>query len=211
RNPLTGIATSVEVLGSKLQDDPEKIKYIRVILEEINRLNETIRSLLNFARPTKPRINSFALTELSQRVVNLLSDEAQKKGISLEVQDELKSKVCSADVNQLTQVLLNLVLNSIQACNRGDSVTMVLRNEQNVDAGEAGFARIDVIDSGIGVPSEIRDVLFEPFVTTKTHGTGLGLAISQQIVEEHHGQISCEFLKKGTRFSVRLPIGPRHT
>lgn len=207
RNPLTGIATSVEVLGSKIQDEPEKAKYIRVILEEINRLNEIIRNLLNFARPTKPQINSFGLAELSQRVVNLLSDEARKKGIQLDIQDQLKHARCNADANQLTQVVLNIVLNSIQACKMGDSVSITLKNEDSPDAGTGAFARIDVEDTGVGVPPEVRDSLFEPFVTTKTHGTGLGLAISQQIIEEHHGQISCEFLKQGTRFSIKLPIG----
>ena len=72
-----------------------------------------------------------------------------------------------------------------------------------------GFARIDVIDNGAGVPEEVRSSLFDPFVTTKSHGTGLGLAISQQIIEEHRGEIGCEFLERGTRFTIRLPIGNR--
>jgi two-component system NtrC family sensor kinase len=115
--------------------------------------------------------------------------------------------VCSADVNQITQVLLNIVLNSIQACERGDHVKIVLKNEKDKQSKGDAFARIDVMDDGVGVPPEVRGNLFEPFVTTKTHGTGLGLAISQQIVEEHRGKISCEFLDKGTCFTIRLPIG----
>jgi nitrogen-specific signal transduction histidine kinase/DNA-binding response OmpR family regulator len=206
RNPLTGIATTAEVLGSKVQGEPDKSKYVHVILEETNRLNEIIRNLLNFARPPKPQIRSFALTELSQRVTGLLADEARKTGIALAVENRLKYDTCSADLNQLTQVLLNIVLNSIQACRRGDSVKIVLENEEANESATGAFARIDVIDNGEGVPPEVRSNLFEPFVTTKTHGTGLGLAISHQIIEEHDGRISCEFLKQGTRFSIRLPI-----
>jgi signal transduction histidine kinase len=104
-------------------------------------------------------------------------------------------------------VLLNLVINSIQACKRGDSVKIRLSQESAQASGSQGFARIDVIDSGIGVPREVRGSMFDPFVTTKTHGTGLGLAISQQIIEEHRGQIECDFLEKGTHFTVRLPVG----
>jgi nitrogen-specific signal transduction histidine kinase/DNA-binding NarL/FixJ family response regulator len=206
RNPLTGIATSVELLGDKVAGDEDKEKYIRVIMDEINRLNEIIRNLLNFARPAKPQLSTFGLAELSRRVARLLGDEARKKGVELGVEDYLKHENCNADVNQMTQVLLNVVLNSIQACGRGDAVKIVLKNEESADGESQAFARIDVIDSGTGVPPQIRSNLFEPFVTTKSQGTGLGLAISHQIMEEHHGQITCEFLKKGTCFTIRLPI-----
>ncbi len=204
RNPLTGIATSAEVRGGKIKSDPDKFKYVRAILDEIHRLDEIIRNLLNFARPAKPQIKKCSLAALSKRVTGLLSDEARKKGISLEVYDGLKYDVCNADENQLTQVLLNVVLNSIQACEKGDSVKIELVGGD--PALRSSFARIDVVDDGPGVPREIRSSLFEPFVTTKTNGTGLGLAISQQIIEEHRGEIGCEFLDKGTRFTIRLPI-----
>ena len=74
-------------------------------------------------------------------------------------------------------------------------------------AGSVETVRIDVIDSGPGVPKEVRNSLFEPFVTTKTQGTGLGLAISQQIIEDHNGTIRCETVSGGTQFSIRLPRG----
>ena len=116
-----------------------------------------------------------------------------------------------ADSNQLAQVLLNLVLNAIDACDRGNTVEVVLSSELDVEERVQGSVRIDVFDDGPGVSPQIRDHLFEPFVTTKTHGTGLGLAISQQIIEEHHGDIRCEFLEKGTRFTIRLPRGVGQT
>jgi nitrogen-specific signal transduction histidine kinase len=71
--------------------------------------------------------------------------------------------------------------------------------------GAGSVARIDVIDDGSGIPKEIRESLFDPFVTTKTRGTGLGLAISQHIIEEHEGSIRCEFLDRGTKFSIEVP------
>jgi signal transduction histidine kinase/DNA-binding response OmpR family regulator len=207
RNPLTGIATSVEVLGTKVQGDEDKSRYITVILDEIRRLDEIIRNLLTFARPPKPQMNDMALSEIPNRVITLLSEQARKKGVELGIVDELEDDRCHADADLLTQVLLNLTVNSIQACRRGDAVKIQLSNESVTSSSGQGCARIDVIDSGVGVPHEVRSSLFDPFVTTKTHGTGLGLAISQQIIEEHRGEIVCEFLEKGTRFTVRLPVG----
>jgi len=203
RNPLTGIATSAEVLGGKIRGDEDKTQYVRAILDEIHRLDEIIRNLLNYARPPRPQIGTCLLADLSDRVIQLLSDEASKKGIQIEVQDNLLHRSCRADGNQLTQVLLNIVLNGIQACKKNDQIEIILSNEE---ADRRGYARIDVIDSGPGINPEIRNRLFEPFVTTKTTGTGLGLAISQQIIEEHQGKISCRSLDKGTQFSIRLPV-----
>jgi nitrogen-specific signal transduction histidine kinase len=112
---------------------------------------------------------------------------------------------CEADAAQITQVLLNVVKNAVQASNGGDEVVLDIAREKPNDPTYARVVRIDVFDSGMGVPREVRESLFDPFVTTKTKGTGLGLAISQHIMEEHNGSIKCEFLEQGTRFSIRLP------
>ncbi len=204
RNPLTGIATSAEILGKRVGE--ENTKYVRAILDETNRLDGIIRDLLNFARPAKPQMGPCALGDVSGRVINLVSDQAAKKGVDINVQDELDNDMCTADANQLTQVLLNLVLNAVDVCSDGDCVEISLSREAAAGDQSHGYARIDVSDTGPGVPDTIRGTLFDPFVTTKTHGTGLGLAISQQIVEEHRGEIRCEFLKNGTRFTIRLPL-----
>ncbi|NIM19806.1 MAG: hypothetical protein GTO51_06125 [Candidatus Latescibacteria bacterium] len=205
RNPLTGIATSVEVLGSKLKGEQEKVKYILAVLDEINRLDAIIRNLLNFARPAKPRIAPCSLPEIANRVIGLLADQAETKGVELLLKENLADETCSADADQITQVLINIVLNAIQACREGDRVEVVLRDEAAPGEGRERFARVDVIDTGPGVPESIRNSLFEPFVTTKSKGTGLGLAISQQIIEDHGGKIVCDFTPRNTIFSVILP------
>jgi signal transduction histidine kinase len=207
RNPLTGIATSAEVLGTRLGGSEDKLKYVAAILDETRRLDGIVRNLLSFARPAKPRFGACAPGEVCARVVGLLADQAAKKGIDVRVRDDLGGLLLHADADQLTQVLINLVLNAIEACERGNSIEISLRAERD-DAGAAkDVARIDVCDDGPGVPPEVADRLFEPFVTTKTQGTGLGLAISQQIVEEHGGSIRCERGASGTTFIIRLPIG----
>lgn len=205
RNPLTGIATSAEVLAEKLGHEEEKVKYIRAIMDETNRLNGIIRNLLDFARPPKPRIAPCSLPEVVERVFSLLSEEAARKGVELETDDSPEVLYCEADPGQLTQVILNIVLNAIQACEEGNTVKLDIKRDKSTDPSYARVVRIDVIDSGPGVPKEVRGSLFDPFVSTKSRGTGLGLAISQHIVEEHQGTLTCEFLKKGTCFSIQLP------
>ncbi len=205
RNPLTGIATSAEVLRDRLGRDDENVKYIKAILDEINRLEGIIRNLLEFARPPRPQIAPCSLPDIVGRVFSLLSEEAAKKGVELDMDRKPETVYCEGDAAQLTQVLLNIVLNAVQACDRGDRVVLAVKREESPDPSYAKVVRIDVLDSGPGVPQQIRESLFDPFVTTKTRGTGLGLAISQHIVEEHKGSIECEFLSRGTRFSIRLP------
>ncbi|HET6348010.1 MAG TPA: ATP-binding protein, partial [Candidatus Krumholzibacteria bacterium] len=109
---------------------------------------------------------------------------------------------CLADAAQLSQVLLNLALNAVQACGAGDTVAIAAHGEH---AGAREWVTITVEDTGPGVPPEIRDTLFDPFVTTRSQGTGLGLAISRQIVEDHHGSLTCDFLERGTRFTIKVP------
>jgi signal transduction histidine kinase len=137
-------------------------------------------------------------------VRGLLGEQAAAKGVRLSVPDIDNDVTCSADAGQITQVLLNVVLNAIQACESGDEVS-VSCNLAGSPLNGPRTAHIEVVDTGAGVPSAVRDNLFDPFVTTKTRGTGLGLAISQHIIEEHDGTIRCEFLERGTRFSIELP------
>lgn len=200
RNPLAGIATTAELLGAKLSGDEDKLRYIRAMLDEIQRLDGIVKNLLAFARPPKPQLAPCRVADVVARVVALAADAATARGVVVDTGDE-SEVVCRADASQLTQVLLNLVLNAVHACAGGDRVTIDARCEE-------AWATIEVADTGCGVAEDVRATLFEPFVTTKTQGTGLGLAISRQIVDDHHGTIVCEFLEKGTRFTVRLPGSP---
>jgi nitrogen-specific signal transduction histidine kinase/DNA-binding NarL/FixJ family response regulator len=206
-NPLTGIMTTAQLLARHVAHDQKMLGDVRIILDEAARLRDILANLKHFARSAKPEIRRCVVADVLGRVVSLSSDQAEKKGIEIRIRDDLGARVCMADPNQLEQVLLNLVLNAMDACDRGNSVEIVLSDEPDPDDTNGGFARIEVIDDGPGVPPEIRDALFEPFVTTKVHGTGLGLSISRQIMKEHHGDIRCDFLERGTRFTIRLPLG----
>lgn len=197
RNPLAGIATTAEVLGEKLAGDEDKVRYIHAMLAEIQRLDGIVKNLLAFARPPKPQVARCAVADVVARVVTLSSDAAAARGVDVTIAVD-SDAVCFADASQLTQVLLNLALNAVQACARDDRITVTARRDD-------AWVAIEVADTGTGVPEDVRATLFDPFVTTKTQGTGLGLAICRQIVDDHRGTIACEFLDKGTRFIVRLP------
>jgi signal transduction histidine kinase len=142
---------------------------------------------------------------VTERVQGLLSAQAAGRGVKLRFDAE-PDITCHGDGGQLTQVLLNIVLNAVQACRKGDEVRVECMTDAGGAASAASVARIEVTDTGPGIPAEIRDSLFEPFVTTKTRGTGLGLAICQQIIEEHEGTLRVDFLERGTRFSLELPL-----
>jgi signal transduction histidine kinase len=202
RNPLAGIATTAEVLGGKLGADDERSRYTRVILDEVTRLDGIVRNLLAFAKPPKPAIAPCAVDDLFARIAGLVSDQAAARGVEVRTETASSGLACLADAAQLTQVLLNLALNAVQECGPGDRVLVRARVEGE---GARDWMLIDVEDTGPGVPAQVRDTLFDPFVTTRAQGTGLGLAISRQIVEDHHGSISCAFLERGTRFTVRIP------
>jgi signal transduction histidine kinase len=197
RNPLAGIATTAELLGAKLAGDEDKVRYIRAMLDEIQRLDGIVKHLLAFARPPQPQVAPCRVADVVARVSALAADAASARGVVIDA-GPTDDVVCLADASQLTQVLLNLVLNAVQACAQDDRVTIRARREDP-------WATIEVSDTGPGVAEDVRATLFDPFVTTKTQGTGLGLAISRQIVDDHRGTIVCEFLEKGTRFIVRLP------
>jgi nitrogen-specific signal transduction histidine kinase len=202
RNPLAGIATTAEVLAGKLGPGDDRTRYTRVILDEVTRLDGIVRNLLAFAKPPRPTIAPCAVEDLLERIRGLVGEQAQARGVELCASSDDPSMTCLADASQLTQVLLNLALNAVQVCGSGERVSVVARAE---NAGARDWITIDVEDNGPGVPREVRATLFDPFVTTRAQGTGLGLAISRQIVEDHHGSLTCTFLERGTRFTVRIP------
>lgn len=201
RNPLTGIATTAQVLRERLEGDAERIRYIDVILEEIRRLDDIIRSLLHFARPVSPRPAEVSMCDVIEDALVLVADTAGDAGVSLRFASEIDRDRCLLDRDQIKQVVLNLVMNGVQACAEGGEVRVVLRA-----APDPAFIRLDFEDNGCGIPAGAADRLYNPFFTTRSGGTGLGLSISRSIIESHGGRISHESVEgEGTTFHVDLP------
>ncbi len=201
RNPLTGIATTAQVLKELLEGEEGKLRYISVILEEIRRLDRIIRNLLDFARPSTPRPDEVSIEKLAEEVLELLSKEASLSGVELKLVSELDDDTCMVDRDQIKQVMLNITKNGIEACDRGGKVTLYLR-----PSADRSRIRIDFEDNGCGISEEAGDRLYNPFFTTRSEGNGLGLSISRKILEAHGGKIAHDSDRDaGTCFHVEIP------
>jgi PAS domain S-box-containing protein len=201
RNPLTGIATTAQVLKEQLAGEPEKTRYLTVILDEIKRLDDIIRNLLNFARPARPAPREVTLNALVTETLDLLRDKAAESEVSIKFENRVADDACFIDGDQIKQVVLNIALNGIQASRAGGEMRICTANST-----DPAFVRIEFIDSGKGIPDEIAEKLYNPFFTTKTEGTGLGLAITRKIVDSHGGKIfHVNEEGRGARFVVEMP------
>lgn len=201
RNPLTGIATTAQLLEESLAGEDEKVKYLRVIMDEINRLDEIIKNLLTFARPQIPNPTQLYLGSLIENALALLEDKAGERNVAVSFMNDLRDDRCVLDGDQIKQLVLNIALNGIQACGEGGELKVRLK-----DSKEPGFVEAAFTDNGDGIPADLADKLYNPFFTTRSGGTGLGLSISRKIVEGHGGRMFFESEKgTGTSFTVTLP------
>ncbi len=204
RNPLTAMRSIVQMArqqggGSALDD-----RDIEVLGIEIERLNELVQTFLDFARPpmlSRGRVN---VSEIIQRTIQLTKQRAERQEIQIEFDPSTSEISIQADPQQLQQVLLNLVLNAIDAQPNGGRIA--IRTESTRSSQKNSFFTVLVCDDGPGIPLELMDRIFDPFFSTKDSGTGIGLAICRRIVEDHGGILTAENqLLGGAMFTVQLP------
>lgn len=201
RNPLTGIATTAQVLREKLKGEDETAKYISVILNEINRLDGIIKNLLDFARPAAPKLSEISVHGLIKDCVDLMRKNADKNGVIISIENLVDDDICLIDRDQIKQVVINLSKNAIQACENGGELKIKLK-----DSPEPGTLAIEFRDTGKGIEEQVSEKLYDPFFTTKKEGSGLGLSISRKIIEGHRGSISHSLNSDGgTTFFIGLP------
>ena len=202
RNPLGSIKGSIEILENSISQDHPKHEFIQIIKEETVRLNSIVSEFLQFARPPKPVVEPASLNDLIESTLVLF--EKQKAGAKIEIRKKLDAKLplIKMDSDQMRQVLLNVILNGMQAM--PDGGVMELKSGLG-DAQETMF--VEISDTGIGIDQENLDHVFDPFFTTKPQGTGLGLAISHQLVANHGGRISVRKNQdRGVTFRIELPL-----
>ncbi|HLQ45212.1 MAG TPA: ATP-binding protein, partial [Planctomycetaceae bacterium] len=200
KNPLSSIRTISTVMAEDLGPDSPYAEDLRLIISEIDRLAATTRQLLEFARPAPTANDSCVPRELLDHTLRILRHLAHQQGVRLETDFDDNSAVVRADPASLGEVFFNLLSNSIDAAGAGGLVSVSCRTDSHVVV-------VQIRDTGAGLPSEVQDHLFEPFVTTKLDGTGLGLYIVGRRIRELGAEIRCEsMLGQGTSFEVRLPI-----
>lgn len=200
RNPLAGIAGVIEIIGRDLPSTSPARAVVKEVRLEIAQINHIITDLLQTARPHPPEIRRSDLNTTVEHSVMLARQQALSKPIRIEFKKNETLQEVEHDSDQIHQVLLNLLLNSIQAIEGTGTITVEVGEDESL-------AMISVTDTGRGIPAEHLPNIFRPFYTTKGNGTGLGLSLAKRIVEEHDGSIEVESSSaRGTRFTVRLPI-----
>ncbi|HVP66985.1 MAG TPA: GAF domain-containing protein [Anaeromyxobacteraceae bacterium] len=198
RNPLAAIFNSLGSLQRMLRPEGDAKLLLEVIQEEADRLNRTVGDLLDFARPAEPDLRPESLERIVEDTLAVaLSRDAA--GIVVE-RDYSGLPAVPVDARHVRQAVLNLVMNAIQAMPRGGRLAVRSR----VDGA---FARIEIADTGPGIPAEKRPMIFQPFFTTKATGTGLGLAVVRRIAEGHGGTVEVvDAPSGGATFVLRFPL-----
>jgi signal transduction histidine kinase len=209
RNPLHIISGSIYALKERLRAaaDPKVREYLGHVEGEVARATLLTEKLLDLARPSEAPLEPVDANEAARRSLPLVATLAGKRGVALETDLADGLPAVRGDLGELQQVVVNLLLNAVQAVERpGGRVALRTRIEPPAGAAAPSSVVIEVADEGRGIEPQDLDRLFEPFFTRRAEGTGLGLYVSWGIVERHGGRITVASERgRGTTFSVRLP------
>ena len=200
RNPLAGIAGVIEIVGRDLPLSSPACAVVKDVRLEIAQINHILTNFLQTARPHLPEVCPTDLNITVEHAVVLACQQVLSTLIRIELQKDPNLPTVEHDRGQISQLLLNLLLNAVQAIDGAGAI----RVEISLLKGDAA---ITVVDTGRGIAPEHLPNIFRPFYTTKGNGTGLGLSLARQIAEEHHGRIEVTSeVGKGTKFLVVLPL-----
>ncbi|MFA6430885.1 MAG: ATP-binding protein [Candidatus Margulisiibacteriota bacterium] len=213
KNPLASIKGMTQVLPENIDEPGFLDKYSEIVCRQLDRINKIVEDLLVFGQPRKIEVEDTDLIKILDEVLRLIESQCAKSNIVVikEYQNVPKIK---ADSEKLTQAFLNVLLNAVQAMERGGVIKLGVRSE-DLPAGRQGLGdgiQIEITDTGTGIAKENISKLFDPFYTTKEKGTGMGLAVTYSIIKEHEGEITIlSETGKGSTFKICLPIRPKHS
>jgi signal transduction histidine kinase len=210
RNPLTSIKTFIQLAPERKDDSRFIGEFSRIVLEDVHRIERLIQEILDYARYMEPQLSDEDLNEIVSSCVYFVQMQADRRRIKIE--KELASEIPRGmlDRQQIKQVILNLLLNAMDAIG-GNSGTIRVRTHRLRRPDRHEWAHIEIEDTGLGISAEHLDHIFDPFFTTKhssafNEGNGLGLTIAHQIIQEHGGEIRVNSTEGvGTTFHIRLP------
>ncbi len=204
RNPLNAISMGIqrirrEYSPSEEQKKKDFLSFIDIILKEIKRVNDIVNQFLTLSKPFKLNIKTSSIEEILENLITLFFEEANSKNITFE--KEFKElPMVKIDPELLTQALINLMKNSIEAMKDGGIIRIEARTLKD-------YLEIILSDSGMGIPEDQIEKVFDYYYTTKENGTGLGLPIAHRIIEAHNGELKLESKPGlGTRVSILIPI-----
>ena len=203
RNPLSSIRGFAYLLGRGHEKQTPEREYADVMVREIDRINHVVTDLLNFARPMGLEPVSSRIGDIIDHVISLVAADAKASDVDIRMDYKKDLPPLMLDTNQITQALLNLMLNALQALDRGGTITL-----RAIHPEDGNGAEIQVEDDGMGIDPARQEKIFDPFYTTRERGTGLGLAMVRKIAENHHGRVVVDSpppeKNSGTRFTLLL-------
>lgn len=210
RNPLSAIKGLARFFREISPEGGEEARVAGIMTQEVQRLDRVVGDLLELARPDKLNLTSISPVLLLERATNLVRADMDKLGIRYTQEIPSPCPEVMLDADRMTQVLLNLFLNAIQAMPGGGALTTRIRFQSRSGEeapGSGDILLLDIEDTGEGIPKDKIQQIFSPYYTTKAQGTGLGLSLVQKIVEAHDGEIEVAGTAgKGTRFTLHLPL-----
>ena len=209
RNPLVAIKTFTQLLPERIDDEEFRNHFLNIASSEVDRISSLITELLDFARPSDPKLEFEDINNILDGMILLVSTETKKKQINIIKNYTSSLPPIEIDREQIKQVFLNILLNSIEATPGRGEITVKTRSFAK--PGGEPYIQIEFTDTGHGIPADHLEDIFTPFFTTKDKGSGLGLSISHQIVQDHRGYIDVESeLNKGTSFFINLPLNQEY-
>jgi two-component system, NtrC family, sensor histidine kinase HydH len=200
RNPLASLSGTIGILRRNPASTEKRSECLDIMDKECQRLNNLLTSFLDFAKPRPPKLIEIDISSVLDSVMKLVSHTLDQRTLALQKETALQLPVLQCDPELLKQVLVNLLINAIQASSDGGEILLQARTR-------GSELLLQVRDQGSGISAEDLDKIFDPFFTTKEHGTGLGLSVAYQIVEQLGGSLTAERnFDKGMTFTVSLPI-----
>ncbi|MEN3190184.1 MAG: ATP-binding protein [Atribacterota bacterium] len=203
RNPLSSIRGLAQFVSDSFSRDDERREDLNTIIQEVDRLNNLVVQVLDYAKVKKLNITSFSLKNLINDVVELFKQEITNKQIKFDIKLSPDISLIQADKDQIRQILMNIIINAIQAIPEKGEIK--IKAEKDF-IRENPAIKLVVEDNGIGIAAQDLNQIFDPFFSTKEQGSGLGLSIVYKLIEGHQGEIKVESKEgKGTKFIIILP------
>jgi signal transduction histidine kinase len=208
RNPLAAIKMLIYSMLNEPDISSEKQEDLKIMTHEIERMEGFLQNFLKYARPSRPQMKEVEIVRVVRETLHLMLPRIRQHGVEVSELYQDEKIMLRADPDQLKQIFMNLLLNAVEAMERGGRLDISTSLEETGDE-EAGkkYLKVNISDSGKGIPDDIIDSLFDPFVKNKEGGVGLGLSISQRIAELHHGWIkAANNPGHGATFTLYLPL-----
>lgn len=203
RNPLNAITLALQVMEENLEDDEENLEWIHKMQEECDNLIHLMESVLAFSKPLEYKMSSIDLAQMVNQLLERWRPRLLRVNVTPYFEPEVERPIILGDQRALEQVFTNLISNAVNAMSKEGGYLGIRITRPEHEEGQQ-FYQINITDSGPGIPDDIKEHIFKPFITGSKHGTGLGLAITQRIINAHKGKIEVESFPGGTIFKVFL-------